>query len=307
MYYEDSKMIKNTINAIKDELEQVLYLNLDDFRLETEQNEVLSRFIGLRLRSEFQPIFDTSTSEGLLGYEALLRPSTGIEAVTPGFAFSVADSEGKLVKLDRVARTMHMLNYLTLPEKRGLLFLNVHSKLLVSVTTHGKVFEQILHRHAVPTREVVIEINESEVVSDSAIREAIANYRDCGYQIAIDDFGSNHSNLDRLWKLSPHFVKFDVTLIKQAQRDTKFRRALPKLIDVVHAFGAQVIIEGIENEIQLDIALDSGAKLLQGYYLGRPEAARYWGQQPKPYYDNALMPGAPHHFGSFSVPAQCGM
>jgi EAL domain-containing protein (putative c-di-GMP-specific phosphodiesterase class I) len=300
-------MLKNKIDAIREELEQVLYLNLDDFRLDTELDQVLSRFIGLRLRSEFQPIFDTGKSGGLLGYEALLRPSTGIEAVTPNFAFSVADSEGKLVKLDRVARTLHTLNYLTLPKKRGLLFLNVHPKLLVSVTTHGKVFEQILHRHSVPTRQVAIEINESQVSSDSALVEAIDNYRDRGYQIAIDNFGGKYSNLDRLWKLSPHFVKFDVTIIKQSQRDTKLRRALPKLIDVIHAFGARAIIEGIENEIQLDIALDAGAKLLQGYHLGRPAPAGDWHQQPKPFLDNALMPAAPHHFGSFSVPAQCGM
>lgn len=293
-------MIKTTLDAIKDELARVLYLNLDDFRLETEQDEVLSRFIGLRLRSEFQPIFDTRTSEGLLGYEALLRPSTGIEAVTPSLAFSVADNEGRLVKLDRVARTLHMLNYLTLPEKRSMLFLNVHSKLLVSVTTHGKVFEQVLHRHSVPTREVVIEIKENEVVSDSALLDAVDNYRDRGYQIAIDDFGSKHSNVDRLWKLSPHFVKLDVSVIKQAQTDSKLRRALPSLIELIHALGAQTIIEGIENEIQLDIAIDSGAKLLQGYYLARPASAKQWHKPIRPIANSVLMSGAPHHFGSFS-------
>lgn len=300
-------MITSTLETLRAELENVLYLNLDDLRLETEDDEVLSRFIGLRLNSEFQPIFDTSTPDGLLGYEALLRPSTGIEAVTPSFAFSVADSEGKLVKMDRVARTLHMLNYLTLPEKRGLLFLNVHPKLLTSVSAHGKVFETILHRHSVPTRQVVIEISETQVQSNSGLREAIDNYRDCGYQIAIDDFGSQHSSLDRLWRLSPHFVKFDLALIKQAERDSRLRRALPKLIDVVHAFGAQTIIEGIENEIQLDIALDAGAQLLQGYHLGRPASARHWRQPPAPRIVNGLMPGAPHHFGSFSLPAQCGM
>lgn len=300
-------MIKDTIETLKAELEQVLYLNLDDFRIEIERDEVSSRFIGLRLRSEFQPIFDTSRSEGLLGYEALLRPSTGIEAVTPGFAFSMAESQGKLVQLDRVARTLHVLNYLTLPEKRGLLFLHVNPGLLTGVTCHGKVFEQILHRHSLPTREVAIEIDESEMVSAGVLRDAVDNYRDRGYKIAIVGFGGKHSNLDRLWKLSPHFVKFDLGIIKQAQKDTKFRRALPRLMEVIHAFGAQTVIQGVENEIQLDIALDAGAKLLQGHYLGRPAAAAAWNRQPKPLCRNALMPGAPHHFGSFSVPAQYGM
>ncbi|MGR8931951.1 MAG: EAL domain-containing protein [Gammaproteobacteria bacterium] len=295
-------MITKTLDVIQDELEQVLYLNLQDFRLQTDQQEISSRFIGLLLRSEFQPIFDTRQSEGLLGYEAFLRPSTGVEAVTPAFAFSVADIEGKLVKLDRVARTLHTINYLTLPGKRGFLFLNVHSKLLGSVTTHGRVFEQILHRHSVPTRQVVIEIADGETISAGALREAIDNYRDCGYQIAIDSFGSQHSNLDRLWRLAPNYVKFDVNLIKQAERDRKLRQALPKLIDMVQAFNAQTIVQGIENEIQLDIALEAGAKLLQGFYLGRPASAKNCTASPTTSVNKRLMSGAPHHFGSFSVP-----
>jgi hypothetical protein len=52
-------MIKNTIDLIKEDLDRVLYLDLDDFRLEADHEEVQSRFSGLRLRSEFQPIFDT--------------------------------------------------------------------------------------------------------------------------------------------------------------------------------------------------------------------------------------------------------
>lgn len=300
-------MVQTTIEAIRDDLERVLYLDLDEFKLEVEAAQVLSRYIGLRLRSEFQPIFDTSTSEGLLGYEALLRPSTGIESVSPDFAFGWADNQGKLVKLDRVARTLHMLNYLELPEERGQLFLNVHPKLLVSVNTHGKVFEHILHLHSVPTTQVVLEIMENAVEADQALAEAVDNYRDRGFQIAIDNFGSRHSNLDRLWHLAPNYVKLDAGIIREAERGGKIRRVLPKLIEVVQALGAQPVIEGIENEIQLDIALDAGGKLLQGYYLGRPAPAAAWHQPKAARRENPLMPGAPHHFGSFSVSAQYGM
>ena len=300
-------MVEDTIELIRDDLERALYLDLDEFKLELEQQEVLSRFIGLRLRSQFQPIFDTATSEGLLGYEALLRTSTGLEAVTPDFAFSWADNQGKLVKLDRVARTLHMLNYLNLPVDKGLLFLNVHPKLLVSVNTHGKVFEHILHLHSVPTTQVVLEIMENAVEADQQLIEAVENYRERGFQVAIDNFGSRHSNLDRLWRLSPSFVKLDLSIIQQAQTDAKIRRVLSKLIEIIHALGAQAVIEGIENEVQLDIALDAGGKLLQGYFLGRPAPAGHWNKPRQLHPDNPLMPGAPHHFGSFSVAAQHGM
>jgi len=153
----------------------------------------------------------------------------------------------------------------------------------------------------------VLEIMENAVEADQQLLEAVDNYRDRGFQVAIDNFGSRHSNLDCLWRLSPSFVKLDLSIIHQAQTDAKIRRVLPKLIEIIQALGAQAIIEGIENEVQLDIALDAGGKLLQGYFLGRPAAAGHWQKPRSVVQDNPLMPGAPQHFGSFSVPAQHGM
>lgn len=266
------------IDLLKAELHEALYLDLDEFGLENEGAELVSKFIGLQLRSAFQPIFSTALDK-VLGFEALLRPSIGpSDPLTPAFAFGFADNQGRLVKFDRVARTLHALNSLHLPDTRGLLFLNVHPKLLISVNAHGQVFERILHAHSVPTHKVVIEILESAIDADKQLTEAIGNYRDRGYHIAVDDFGSRHSNLDRLWKLSPDYVKLDLSIIHEAEHNPKVRRMLPKLIEIIQELGARAVVEGIENEIQHKIALDSGGTLLQGYFLGRPAAASAWPQ-----------------------------
>jgi EAL domain-containing protein (putative c-di-GMP-specific phosphodiesterase class I) len=266
------------IDTLKAELHEALYLDLDEFGLEREGEELVSKFIGLQLRSAFQPIYSTILGKAL-GYEALIRPSIGpSDPLTPAFAFGFADNQGRLVKFDRVARTLHALNYLHLPDTRGLLFLNVHPKLLVSVNAHGQVFERILHAHSVPTHKVVIEILESAVDADKPLVEAIGNYRDRGYHIAIDNFGSKHSNLDRLWKLAPDYVKLDLGIIHEAENNPKVRRMLPKLIEIIHELGARAVVEGIENEAQYKVALDAGATLLQGYLLGKPAAASEWQQ-----------------------------
>lgn len=264
------------IEELKASLRDALYLDLDEYALEALENELVSTFVGIRLKSAFQPVVER-TSGKVLGYEALLRPSLGdVQSVTPEFAFSFADQSGKLVKLDRVCRVLHMLNYLTLPEEKGLLFLNVHPKLLISVNAHGRVFERVLHAHSVPTFRVVIEVLENAVEIDKHLADAIGNYKDRGYQIAIDDFGSNHSNIDRLWHLSPDYVKLDRSLIHEAEHNKKVARILPKLVDIVHELGAKSVIEGIENDVQYQLALDSGADALQGYLLGRPLPARHW-------------------------------
>lgn len=270
-------MPKQSFESLRVTLREALYLDLDDFGLEIRDEDISSKFLGLSLHSVFQPVVDLQEQGRTIGYEALLRPSIGAnDVVSPAFAFSFADSQGKLVKLDRVARTLHTLNYLNLPDNPGLLFLNVHPKLLTSINAHGKVFERILHDHSVPTHQVVIEILENAVEIDSKLKEAVGNYRDRGYKIAIDDFGSKHSNLDRLWDIAPDYVKFDISIIREAQANAKVRKALPKLIELVQALDAQAIIEGVENSTQYTIAKDSGATLVQGFHLGQPSPANTW-------------------------------
>lgn len=263
------------IEQLKSQLHEALYLDLDDFGLEEQEGgEFISTFLGIRLSSAFQPIYDSSEGE-LVGHEALLRPSLGGEqAISPEFAFSFADQSGRLVKFDRVARTLHVLNFRRIYAENGLLFLNVHPSLLLNVNAHGKVFERILHAHSVPTERVVIEIQESWIEQDKQLADAIDNYRDRGYGIAIDGFGRKRSNLERLWKLSPGFVKLDGNIIKEAEQNTGVRKMIGRLVDIVRDLGAQPVIQGIETQTQLDIAIDAGSPLIQGYFLGKPVIAK---------------------------------
>ncbi|MCB5185087.1 EAL domain-containing protein [Methylobacillus gramineus] len=270
-----TKISSAHIEQLKIQLRESLYLDLDEYGLEEQQSgEFNSTFLGIQLNSAFQPIYDSEAGD-LHGHEAFLRPSLGgLQAISPEFAFSFAEQGGKLVKFDRVARTLHVLNFRQIYAENGLLFLNVHPNLLISVNAHGKVFERILHSNSVPTDRVVIEIQESVLEHENQLAEAIENYRERGYGIAIDNFGNKHSHLERLWKLSPEFVKFDTSLIKEAERNPRLRKILPGLIQLARDIGAQPVITGIESQTGLEIAIESGSTLLQGYFLGKPVTAR---------------------------------
>lgn len=262
------------IDALKTELQASLSLDLDEYALEEQvSGEFNSTFIGVQLNSAFQPIYDSAAGE-LFGHEALLRPSLGAQqAVSPEFAFNFADQVGKLVKFDRVVRTLHILNFRQIYAENGLLFLNVHPHLLASVNEHGKVFERILHSNSVPTHRVVIEVQESTGEHESRLADAIRNYQERGYRIAIDHFGGKHSHIEHLWKLSPEFVKLDLGILRQARENIRARAALSALIKLIHDIGAQPVITGIESQADLEIAIEAGSTLLQGYFLGEPVAA----------------------------------
>jgi EAL domain-containing protein (putative c-di-GMP-specific phosphodiesterase class I) len=270
----DFNSTANHVEQLRLQLKEALQLDLDDYGLvEQSTGEFNSTFLGVRLNSAFQPLYDIQAGD-LFGHEALLRPSLGGElSSTPEFAFTYAEQAGKLVPFDRVSRTLHVLNFRQIYAENGLLFLNVHPKLLIAVNAHGKVFEKILHSNSVPTERVVIEIQEGLIEQEKQLTEAIDNYRERGYRIAIDRFGSTQSHIDRLWKFAPDFVKLDMSLIQKAEQNERIRKILPGLIKMIKDLGAQPIITGIETQVQLDIAIESGTSLVQGYFLAKPVTA----------------------------------
>lgn len=271
----DIKTIAHHVEQLRLQLKESLLLDLDDYGLaEQSTGEFNSTFIGVQLNTEFQPIYDSSAGD-LYGHEALLKPSLGGSlASTPDFAFTYAEQTGKLVQFDRVSRTLHVLNFKQIYEENGLLFLKVHPKLLTSVNQHGKVFEFILHSNSVPTNRVVIEIQEGKIEHDKQLNEAIDNYHERGYHIAIDGFGSPDSHINRLWRFSPDFVKLATSLIQITESDGRVRKALPGLIKMIRDLGAQPVINGIQTQVQLNIAIESGATLFQGDFLGKATAAK---------------------------------
>lgn len=263
------------LKKLKQELKRALQLDLEDYGLTEESSgEYKSEYIGVQLNSAFQPIYDSAAGE-LLGHEAILKPFLGKDLIsTPEFAFSYAEKAGKLVQFDRVSRALHVLNFRQIYEEKGLLFLSVHPSLLISVNEHGKVFERILHAHSVPTNRVVIQIEEGLVEQDKQLAEAIDNYRERGYLIAIDNFGNKKSHIDRLWQFSPNFVKLDPAIIKKAEINRQLKKILPGLIKMIRDIGGEAIVTGIENQHQLDVAIETGATILQGPFLGEAVSAK---------------------------------
>lgn len=270
-----------------------LFLDLDEHALmKTRQQGLVCTCLGLRLTSVFQPI--VKLDGAVIGREALLRASSDATGeLLPDRAFDFAVELQRLVQFDRLVRTIHLLNHANIFSQHELLFLNVHPHLLTSVSDHGRTFEQILHYYSVPITQVVIEITESAVKDDARLEEAVNNYRSAGYRIAVDNFGSGHGALGKLfhpradWSkpgsigglpwltrvldLRPDFVKLDGEVIRQAESGTAATLILHRLVSLFHDIGTQVIAQHIETEKQAEIARNAGVDLLQGHYFGCPE------------------------------------
>lgn len=243
---------------------------------EREAQGIVVNALGYVLTSAFQPLFDRTLQQPV-AEEALLRASCRNKAIGPDRVFASAMQSACLVNFDRLCRALHLMNFVAFGPVNKTLFLNVHPELLIEVRQqHGEVFERILHDQGRKPGDVVMEVLEAAVPEnrEQELAEAIANYRQRGYRVAIDDFGRHHANFDRLWRLSPDIVKLDRHLIALASREDRVRRSLPILVKLLHELEAEVVIEGIETQAQLDIALDSGSDYFQGYFLAEPRSIR---------------------------------
>ena len=123
-----------------------------------------------------------------------------------------------------------------------------------------------------PRDRIVFEITEAAFQSElGRVVEVMEELRKSGIRIALDDFGVGASNLERLQRMPVDIVKMDKRLVRGVAHDAKTRDILKGTIELCHAAGARVVVEGIEQEDQFEIVRELGAEYAQGFHLGLPE------------------------------------
>ena len=77
----------------------------------------------------------------------------------------------------------------------------------------GIFFSDFLERNGFPDHSVVVEMLEDSTHVESNLSAAAGYYRDPGFLVAIDDFGSGYSNFERIWGIAPDIVKLDCSIL----------------------------------------------------------------------------------------------
>ncbi|KUM44446.1 EAL domain-containing protein [Pseudomonas sp. EpS/L25] len=220
----------------------------------------------------FQPFIDTATGR-IAGVEALgrLRQADGSHAsVGPLFA-DPSLATGDLLQLDRVLRDDALRRFAAAPDD-WFLSLNL-SPLWISQLEPGANLPSLsqLERSGIAPHRIVYEITEAAGDLPRLI-EAVARYRAMGIRIAIDDFGSGYSQLDRVFDLQPDILKLDMRLFQAAARGGPRGDAVKALAQMAERTGCWLIAEGVETEAELDFALECGARYVQGFLFAEATA-----------------------------------
>ncbi|WP_186108310.1 sensor domain-containing phosphodiesterase [Burkholderia gladioli] len=230
---------------------------------------VASSHRELALSSVFQPIFSLSHQRAI-GYEGLLRAHDALDRpVSPLDVFGEAARHGEAMQVDRLAQALHLENFSLLGAEREWLFLNVHPGVLTDPFQAAALLAN-LKRLDISPRRVVLEVLEQRADDLERLADAVHDFREHGFLIALDDFGAGHSNIERIWQLNPDIVKLDRIMLSHAQHRSGQLAILHGLVTLLHEAGKLVLIEGIETEHDAQVALACEADFVQGYFFGRP-------------------------------------
>lgn len=127
-----------------------------------------------------------------------------------------------------------------------------------------------------PHSLIKIEITESALIDNQdLVKREIERFRQNGFDVWMDDFGSEYSTLNLLQELSFDLIKIDMQFMKNFSETSKNVIIVSKIIDLARQMGITTLVEGVETQEHYQILQRLGAEKLQGFLFNKPNPLEY--------------------------------
>ena len=128
-----------------------------------------------------------------------------------------------------------------------------------------------LDRHRIEPHKLMVEMAEGVLVEENErAADAVAQLREHGVRIAIDDFGAGHCSLSYLQRHPVDVIKIDRVFIAELGRNPLGNTLARTILQMAPSLDIRTVAEGIETTVQLRELRRLGCDLGQGYLLSRP-------------------------------------
>lgn len=232
-----------------------------------------------------QPLIDLVTDD-YFGIELLCRwehPTRGLllpADFLPLFTTYNCEFELDLYMLQNAITILEQLSH---DHNTDLLIsVNIHySSLSVKLTDNLKC---LMNRYPTLAKKIRLEISEVGcVINGSEEHRIMLRIQDFGYSVSLDDFGIGATALTYLSYLSFNEVKLDkslIYLIFNAKDEEKKRISImifETLISWLNSISnVNIVVEGIETDLQLNYIKSLNVNVAQGYIYGKPKPIEYF-------------------------------
>jgi EAL domain-containing protein (putative c-di-GMP-specific phosphodiesterase class I) len=244
---------------------------IDKFRLESELREALS---SGQLDVSFQPLLEVATDR-IAGYEALVRwPHPERGAISPIEFISLAEETSLINPVGEYVLN-RAIGALTRLADAGLdplpfIAINVSPKQLMESDLLNRTVDRT-RAAGVPVNRIKLEITESRMVDYPTVQALLVRCHREGIEVSLDDFGTGFSNLGHLHALEFDTVKVDQAFARHMMTSRRAMALAKSIINMIHALDADVVVEGVETEAQMQVLRAMGCRYAQGYLIGRPQ------------------------------------
>ncbi len=229
----------------------------------------------------FQPRVNVATGK-IKSFEALIRwfrPDDGsgkAQPIGPYIFIPIAEETGFISQLGDFVLS-EACKQLTTWNAMGLdtrLSVNLSTRELEENHLVDRVISTVKN-HQLDTSRIELEVTESSAMMDiESTIEKLSDLQQHGFEIAIDDFGTEYSSLNYLKRLPANYLKIDRSFVKDITEadggDSADAAIVRAVVTLGHSLGHKIVAEGVETEEQLAFLSMLGVDEIQGYYFSPP-------------------------------------
>lgn len=215
----------------------------------------------------FQPIVECKTKK-IVKYETLVRLEVEDKVYSPIHFLGAARNAGLLTKITKIVF-----------EQACKVFSKNDLEFSVNITDHdlmNKNFTDTLmiycEKYNINTSRISLEILEEASISKNIqAQKNLAQLKELGFLLSIDDFGVEYSNFSQLKHLDIDSVKIDGSFIKDINTNKNSKYITESILSYTKHIEVKTIAEFVHSEEIFHEISELGVDYAQGYYFGKPQ------------------------------------
>ena len=264
------------LTSIKDEYNKHVAVYDDKMRDQVLWEQKISAQLDKALdekqiRPYLQPIVDNKGT--IIGAEALVRWIHPEDGFLPPIKFiPIFEKNGMIADIDKyIWRSACEILASWTGEKSNLFIsVNISPKDFYFMDVFA-VIKSLVSEYKIEPSRLRIEITETVMMTEAESRMAIlSRFRDSGFIVEMDDFGSGYSSLNQLKDMPLDVLKIDMKFLSNTQNNQKAETILRNVLRLSSDLGLFSLTEGVETEDQYNMLNEMGCNLFQGYYFAKP-------------------------------------
>lgn len=242
-----------------------------------KQEQIESSMDAALINNEFVPFLQPKWNmkeDHICGAEALVRwVKKDGTVVPPGEFIPLFEKNGFIEKvdffmLDAVCAYLRRM----IDENREVYPISINqSRFLMYDPDYISRVQDILLKYKIPKGLVELELTETVFFNEKErMLDVMKRLKGFNMELSIDDFGSGYSSLNLLRDIPFDVLKIDRGFLDESAQSETGKWILRKIVEMAEGLNLRVICEGVETQEHVDMLLDIGCVMAQGFLYSRP-------------------------------------